>query len=70
MQQLATPIREEEYDWIQMIRAQYDSQFQIIALHFTFVFPCHLPNPEKLIHNVNMKTQGTKQISFRFGISA
>jgi 2'-5' RNA ligase len=57
-------ISEEDYSWIQGIRYQYDSQYQLIAPHFTFVFPCSLQNPEDLIEHVRKKTQKVKPKPF------
>jgi 2'-5' RNA ligase len=57
-------IFEEDYSWIQGIRSQYDSRYQLLAPHFTFVFPCSLQNPADLIEHVRKKTQKVKQISF------
>jgi 2'-5' RNA ligase len=57
-------IDKEEFDWIQTIRLEYDSQYQLIAPHITLVFPCQLPNQVDLIQHIQQQTCGLKQIRF------
>jgi hypothetical protein len=35
-------ISEHDYSWIQTIRAEHDMYYEIVAPHFTFVFPCSI----------------------------
>jgi 2'-5' RNA ligase len=55
---------EPDYRWIQRIRAQFDSQFQIIEPHFTLVFPCLPPNQTDFVEHVKTAIKRMNQIHF------
>jgi 2'-5' RNA ligase len=57
-------MNEREFNWIQTVRLNYDSQYQLIAPHFTLVFPCQIPNQAEFIEHIQRKTHGLKQIRF------
>jgi 2'-5' RNA ligase len=54
----------EDFSLVQTIRAEYDSQYQLIGPHFTLVFPCPVPDQVDLVRHVGQKVQGIKRIPF------
>jgi len=56
-------ISQEDHEWIQAIRARHDRYYQLIAPHFTFVFPCSL-GEKVLTKHVKRQSAGVNQFRF------
>jgi len=56
-------ISQEDHNWMQAIRAQHDAYYQLIAPHFTFVFPCSM-GEIALTEHIRRQSTGMKQIRF------
>jgi 2'-5' RNA ligase len=53
-----------DYAWIQSIRAEHDTQYEIVGPHFTFVFPVSGPDQEALVSHVRSEARGQARFSF------
>jgi hypothetical protein len=55
-------IKKSDFDWIQDIRRLNDRMYEVIAPHFTFIFPTQKLTIEKLVEHTVLKIEGQSKI--------
>ena len=53
-----------DHAWIQSVRAEHDTQYEIVGPHFTFVFPVSRLNQETFVAHARNQARGQAGFSF------
>jgi hypothetical protein len=59
-----------DHAWIQSVRAEHDTQYEIVGPHFTFVFPVSVPDQEAFMALVQSEARNQARFSFALRCAA